>query len=88
MIAQSESQHLYDLPADLIGTIWRGKYRGQSQSWFLFQFLGVDADVDIATEHQEFRAWRWAHPDELVELIVPFKRELYQNVLREFAPHL
>jgi putative (di)nucleoside polyphosphate hydrolase len=50
--------------------------------------MGTDADIDITTEHQEFRAWRWARPDELVDLIVPFKRELYENVLREFSPHL
>jgi putative (di)nucleoside polyphosphate hydrolase len=72
----------------MIGKIWRGKYRGQSQHWFLFHFLGTDADIDITTEHQEFRAWRWARPDELVDLIVPFKRELYKNVLSEFSAHL
>ena len=88
MVAQSEKQHLYDLPAEMIGKIWRGKYRGQSQHWFLFHFLGTDTDIDITTEHQEFRAWRWAQPDELVDLIVPFKRELYENVLKEFSAHL
>jgi putative (di)nucleoside polyphosphate hydrolase len=88
MVAQSEKQHLYDLPAEMIGKIWRGKYRGQSQHWFLFHFLGTDTDIDITTEHQEFRAWRWARPDELVDLIVPFKRELYKNVLSEFSAHL
>jgi len=88
MVAQSEKQHHYDLPAEMIGKIWRGKYRGQSQHWFLFHFLGADTDIDITTEHQEFRAWRWARPDELVDLIVPFKRELYENVLSEFSAHL
>jgi putative (di)nucleoside polyphosphate hydrolase len=88
MVAQSEKQHFYDLPAEMIGKIWRGKYRGQSQHWFLFHFLGADTDIDITTEHQEFRAWRWARPDELVDLIVPFKRELYENVLKEFSAHL
>lgn len=88
MVATSADQHIYDLPDDLIGKMWGGKYRGQRQHWFLFNFLGQDSDIDIETEHQEFRAWRWARPDELVDLIVPFKRELYANVLREFANHL
>lgn len=88
VVATSADQHLYDLPDTLIGKMWGGRYRGQSQHWFLFHFLGDDSDIDITTEHQEFRAWRWARPDELVDLIVPFKRELYANVLREFAPYL
>lgn len=88
ILARSQNEHIYDLPPDLLGRIWGGQYRGQRQHWFLMRFLGSDADINIATEHQEFRAWRWAEPGELVDLIVPFKRELYANVLREFAPHL
>lgn len=88
VVARAADEHLYDLPDDLIGKMWGGRFRGQSQHWFLFQFLGQDSDIDITTVHQEFRAWRWAQPDELVDLIVPFKRELYANVLREFAPYL
>ncbi len=88
IIAQSAGEHLYDLPPELIGILWNGKYRGQSQTWFLMRFLGSDADVDIATETQEFRAWQWASVDTLVDLIVPFKRELYANVIAEFRPHL
>jgi putative (di)nucleoside polyphosphate hydrolase len=88
ILAQSATEHLYDLPDHLIGRIWNGAFRGQRQIWFLMDFLGQDADVNIATEHQEFRDWRWAHVDELVDLIVPFKRELYSNVLREFASYL
>jgi putative (di)nucleoside polyphosphate hydrolase len=52
------------------------------------RFLGTDSDINIATAHEEFRAWRWAAPEQLVDLIVPFKRELYTNVIAEFAPHL
>jgi putative (di)nucleoside polyphosphate hydrolase len=88
IITRSAGEHLYDLPPDLLGRIWKGQYRGQRQIWFLMNFLGRDEDVNIATAHQEFRDWRWAHVDELVDLIVPFKRELYSNVLKEFAPHL
>lgn len=88
IITRSAGEHLYDLPPNLLGRIWKGQYRGQRQIWFLMDFLGRDEDVNIATAHQEFRDWRWAHVDELVDLIVPFKRELYSNVLKEFAPHL
>jgi putative (di)nucleoside polyphosphate hydrolase len=88
IIAQSAGEHFYDLPPELMGILWNGKYRGQSQTWFLMRFLGCDADVNIATETQEFRDWQWASVDTLVDLIVPFKRELYANVIAEFRPHL
>ena len=78
----------YDLPADLVGKLWKGRYRGQRQHWFLMRFLGSDADVAIETPHPEFRAWKWAEPSELPDMIVPFKQTLYQNVLRAFADHL
>jgi len=88
LIARSAGELLYDLPPDMLGRIWKGRYRGQRQIWFLMRFLGTDADVNIATHTQEFRAWRWAEPEQLVDLIVPFKRELYANVVAEFTPHL
>lgn len=88
IIARTEEELLYDLPAELMGRMWGGRYRGQRQHWFLMDFLGQDSDVNIHTAHQEFRAWRWARPDELIDLIVPFKKELYANVLRAFASHL
>lgn len=75
----------YDLPDELIGKLWKGRYRGQRQIWFAMRFLGTDADVDLATPHPEFRAWKWAEPADLPAMIVPFKRELYENVLRAFA---
>ncbi len=87
LVARSKGTHLYDLPPELIGKMWRGRYRGQCQTWFLMRFLGEDPDVDIVTEHQEFRAWKWAKPTELEHLIVPFKRQLYRDVVAEFAPH-
>lgn len=86
IIGQSQSEHLYDLPPELKGKIWGGKYRGQRQSWFLLRFHGQDQDVNIETEHQEFSAWRWSDLDDVEKLIVPFKRELYRNVIAEFAP--
>jgi len=86
-VVRSRHEHLYDLPPHLMGRMWGGRYRGQRQSWFLMRFLGSDADVNIETDHQEFRAWRWVAPDQLESLIVPFKKELYRNVVAEFAPH-
>ena len=78
----------YDVPPELVPNLWGGRYRGQEQRWFAFRFLGSDEDIDIETEHPEFRAWRWMDPDELLANIVPFKRDLYAHVLAEFAPLL
>ena len=86
IIARSKTEYFYDLPDHLMGKMWGGKYRGQRQHWFLMRFMGEDSDVDIATRHQEFRAWRWAELDELEMLIVPFKRQLYRAVVEEFRP--
>jgi putative (di)nucleoside polyphosphate hydrolase len=72
----------------MVGKVWKGKYRGQRQRWFLFRFDGEDADIRIDTEHPEFRAWRWADPADLPQLIVPFKKQLYTDVLAAFAEHL
>ncbi|MFD2173083.1 RNA pyrophosphohydrolase [Rhodobacter lacus] len=87
-IAKTEDWISYDLPEELIGQIWGGKYRGQKQKWFLFRFLGSDGDVNIATEHPEFSVWQWMEPEELVEKIVPFKRDVYTRVFADFAAHL
>ena len=88
VLARSSGELLYDLPADLAGKLWKGRFRGQRQTWFLCRFLGRDDQIDIATPEPEFRAWRWVAPGELPDLIVPFKRTLYQNVLAEFAHRL
>ena len=88
LIAQAPDELFYDLPPELVGKVWRGKRRGQRQRWFLFRFLGSDADVNIATPEPEFRAWRWVDPADLPALIVPFKQQLYHDVLAAFAPHL
>ncbi|MFL6863258.1 MAG: RNA pyrophosphohydrolase [Allosphingosinicella sp.] len=78
----------YDLPADLVGKLWKGRWRGQEQHWFLARFLGEDGDVDLQTAEPEFRAWRWADPAELPAMIVPFKKQLYEDVLAAFRPWL
>jgi putative (di)nucleoside polyphosphate hydrolase len=88
LIAENPAELFYDLPDDMIGKIWKGKWRGQRQRWFLFAFEGTDADIDIQTPEPEFRAWRWADPADLPSMIVPFKKALYEQVLAGFADHL
>lgn len=87
---EAESQALirYDLPAEIVPKIWKGRYRGQEQKWFLFRFHGRDSDINIATGHPEFTQWKWMPKHDLVDNIVPFKREVYAQVLAEFAPKL
>lgn len=85
VIAEAGEPLHYDLPPDLLGKAWGGKYRGQRQHWFLLRFLGSDADVNLETKHPEFRAWKWAEPGDLPAMIVPFKRALYGDVLKAFA---
>ena len=71
-------------PEDLVGKVWKKPWRGQRQTWFLARFLGRDEDVNLATAHAEFRAWKWADPAELPKLIVPFKKKLYEDLLEAF----
>ena len=85
-VGESREWLTYDLPIELVPQIWKGRFRGQRQKWFLFRFLGTDRDINIATEHPEFSSWRWAELEELPALIVPFKRNLYHQLLTEFAP--
>ena len=78
----------YRLPDELVGVIWKEPWVGQEQDWFLCRFLGQDSDVNIATGHPEFRAWKWIEPERLPDVIVEFKRELYRHLLDEFADYL
>lgn len=77
----------YDLPEELRGRLWGGKWVGQEQDWFLARFLGSDADVNIATADPEFCDWKWIAPDELPGIIVPFKRDLYRQLVAEFSEY-
>jgi putative (di)nucleoside polyphosphate hydrolase len=88
ILARAPGQLLYDLPDDLLGKVWKGKWRGQRQTWFLMRFLGEDSDVNLETPEPEFRAWKWAEASELPALIVPFKQGLYRDVLQAFAAWL
>ena len=87
-IAKCPERLRYDLPPELRNVLWKGKWKGQDQNWYLCRFLGTDADVNIATEHPEFNAWKWVSPEVLPELIVPFKRAMYRRLVAEFSVHL
>jgi putative (di)nucleoside polyphosphate hydrolase len=81
----------YDLPAHLIGVAWEGRYRGQKQLWFAARFEGEESEIDIVPKpghSQEFDAWRWVPIEELSQLVVPFKRSVYANVIAELRPLL
>ena len=85
LMAQLEEELFYDLPEELIGKLWGGKYRGQRQSWFLVRFTGDDDDIVLDAHHDpEFCEWKWVDPELLPELIVPFKREVYQAIVAGF----
>ena len=86
LIALSKEEYFYDLPPELQGNIWGGRWRGQRQWWFLMRFKGDDADVRIDGHHPEFSQWKWAEPAELPRLIVPFKRRIYEGLVSEFGP--
>ncbi len=86
IVAESGVWMNYDLPVELIGQLWKGSYRGQTQKWFLMRFTGNDSDINIATETPEFTEWRWIEPAQLPDVIVPFKRDIYRQVVAEFAP--
>jgi putative (di)nucleoside polyphosphate hydrolase len=87
IIAESRGWLEYDLPTELAASVWGGHYRGQRQKWFAMRFTGRDSDINLATEHPEFDAWQWVAPGRLPELIVPFKRRLYVDILTEFREH-
>ncbi len=88
LIAQSVGELFYDLPSELLGKLWKGKWRGQRQRWFLYRFEGEDKDINIQTVHPEFAEWKWLEPAALPDVIVPFKKALYEQILAEFAQHL
>ena len=87
-VAECPEALRYDLPEEWRPRLWGGQWKGQVQHWFLARFTGSDSDVNIATTHPEFRAWKWVEPDRLPDLIVPFKRSLYQRLLADFEPLL
>lgn len=85
IIKKSDKEYIYDLPDHLLGKIWKGKYKGQKQTWYLMKFLGPDSEININQKHPEFNEWKWVSIDELPNLIVNFKKDLYQAVIAEFT---
>jgi putative (di)nucleoside polyphosphate hydrolase len=88
ILGKAPKELLYELPDDLMKKVWGGKYRGQSQHWFVARFLGTDADINLDTAEPEFLAFKWVDAGELVDLIVPFKKQLYADVVDAFKEHL
>ncbi len=87
IIAESAAWYSYDLPDELIPKIWSGQNRGQEQKWFVMRHLGPDSAIDIAQEHAEFSEWKWVPVQQLPAVIVPFKRDLYQQLVTEFSKY-
>ena len=83
IIKEIEKIYQYELPENLVGIIWKGKYRGQKQKWFITRFLGEEKEINLNTKHAEFIDWKWIEPKFLPEVIVNFKKDLYLNLLRE-----
>lgn len=85
VLGQTSEWIKYELPDELLGKLWKGKYRGQEQMWFAMRFLGEDSDIDIATKDPEFSRWQWMTPAALTEAIVPFKRHVYEAVFADLG---
>ena len=83
IIKEIEKIYQYELPQNLVGIIWKGKYRGQKQKWFITRFLGKEKEINLNTKHAEFIDWKWIQPNLLPEVIVDFKKDLYLNLLKE-----
>ena len=86
--AETDGWVKYDLPPELLHKLWKGRYRGQQQKWFLMRFHGRDDQVNIALKHHEFSKWTWMAPDELMGRIVPFKQHVYAEVFDQFKGRL
>ena len=78
----------YELPKDLLGIIWKGKYRGQKQKWFVLKFEGNDDEINLGTDRPEFIDWKWVKPDNLPNIIVDFKKKLYEKLLLKIGPFI
>ena len=88
LLTESKDWYYYSIPSDLAKTLWKGKYKGQRQKWFLYKFKGAEMDINIHTEHPEFSDYKWVTKDFLVPNIVPFKKKIYEKLLLEFKDYL
>jgi putative (di)nucleoside polyphosphate hydrolase len=78
----------YDIPLPLADRLWGGSYRGQSQKWVALRYTGQDSEINIATEEPEFFSWQWMSPADLIQLAVPFKRPVYEDIMTQFAQYI
>ena len=83
IVKEIQNMYQYELPKNLVGIIWKGKFRGQRQKWFITKFLGKDNEINLDTQYPEFIDWKWIDPKDLPEVIVDFKKDLYLNLLKE-----
>ena len=83
MIKEIEKKYEYELPKDLIGIIWKGKFRGQKQKWFITKFIGSESEINVNTKHPEFIEWKWIEPEMIPNAVVEFKKDLYLKLLKE-----
>jgi putative (di)nucleoside polyphosphate hydrolase len=88
IIAEAKTWYFYDIPKSMIPRLWNGKYKGQKQKWFLMRFTGDDSDIDVNTVNKEFKEWKWCSIDEIMGIIIPFKKTLYKAVIKEFIQYL
>ncbi len=84
IIAEYQDWLTYDLPDKLYGKVWKGRYGGQTMKWYVMRFHGEDSDINIKTRHPEFSSWRWVDMNDLQEIIVPFKRDIYKALSEKF----
>ena len=80
LVKELDGTITYELPDRLLGLIWKGKYRGQKQKWFLMRFVGSDSEINIKTKHPEFLEWKWVELDKITDLVVDFKLHVYKEV--------
>lgn len=83
ILKEIENMHDYELPENLIGIIWKGKFRGQVQKWFITRFMGPDSEINLNTKNPEFIEWKWIDPEKLPEVIVDFKKKMYLSLVKE-----
>ena len=83
ILKEIDNMYEYELPENLVGIIWKGRFRGQKQKCFIVRFLGKDSEINLETKYPEFIDWKWIEPELLPEVIVYFKKDLYLNLLKE-----
>ena len=83
IIKEIENWHTYKLPGYLLGKIWKGKYKGQKQKWFIMKFIGKEKEINLNTKRPEFLEWKWIEPENLIKVVVNFKLNVYKEILKE-----